>query len=62
LTIARGGWREVKVSVTVPADAGIGDEDKATIRAVGSGGPAEVVLTTRTPVYRAYLPLVVRSP
>jgi uncharacterized membrane protein len=62
LTIARGGWREVKVVVTVPADAPVGAEDVATIRASGSGGSAEVVLTTRTPVHRVYLPLVVRSP
>ncbi|MGC8947469.1 MAG: S8 family serine peptidase, partial [Anaerolineae bacterium] len=61
-TIAGGGWRELKVAVTVPADAGIGAEDVATIRASGSGGFAEVTLVTRTVVHRVYLPLVVRSP
>ncbi|MBC7227429.1 MAG: DUF11 domain-containing protein [Thermoflexales bacterium] len=61
-TIARGGWREVKVAVTVPDSPGIGAEDVATIRASGAGGAAEVVLTTRTPVHRVYLPLVLRQP
>jgi len=60
-TIARGGWRGLKVYVTVPADVAIGAEDTAFIRASGSGGYAEVALTTHTPVYRVYLPLIVRS-
>jgi len=60
-TIARGGWRELKVYVTVPAGPGVGAEDTAVIRASGSGGNAELTLTTRTPVYRVYLPLTVRN-
>ncbi|MBC7227431.1 MAG: S8 family serine peptidase [Thermoflexales bacterium] len=62
VTIARGGWREVKVAVTVPDSPGIGAKDVATIQAIGAGGAAEVTLTTRTPVHRVYLPLVVRQP
>jgi uncharacterized repeat protein (TIGR01451 family) len=60
-TIARGGWRELKVYVTVPEGPGVGAEDAAVIRASGSGRYAEVTLTTRTPVYRVYLPLTVRN-
>ncbi|MFN3762249.1 MAG: carboxypeptidase regulatory-like domain-containing protein, partial [Anaerolineae bacterium] len=59
-TIARGGVREVKVAITVPITVSIGAVDTAVIRASGSGGAAEVALTTRTPVHRVYLPLVVR--
>jgi len=47
--------------VTVPAGPGVGAEDTAVIRASGSGGNAELTLTTRTPVYRVYLPLTVRN-
>ena len=60
-TIARGGWRELKVYVTVPEGPGVGAEDAAVIRASGSGGNAELTLTTRTPIYWVYLPLTVRS-
>ncbi len=60
-TIARGGWRELKVYVTVPESPGIGDEDEAVIRASGSAGYAELALATRVPVYRLYLPLTMRS-
>lgn len=60
-TIARGGRRELKVMVTVPMDASMGAEDNAIIRATGSGDSAEVTLRTRTPVYRVYLPLIMRT-
>lgn len=59
-TIARGGVRQLNVAVTAPLGANPGDADVATIRAAGSGGYAEVTLTTRTP-YRAYLPSVTRD-
>ncbi len=60
-TIARGGWREVKVAITLPTDLLPGAEDVALIRATGSGGYAQVTLNTRTPVFKLYLPLVLRT-
>ncbi|MFN4295135.1 MAG: hypothetical protein ACK4JD_13500 [Thermoflexales bacterium] len=59
-TIARGGVRQLNVAVTAPPGANPGDVDVATIRAAGSGGYAEVTLTTHVP-YRAYLPSVTRG-
>jgi len=58
-TIARGGWRELKVYVTVPPTATGGLTDTAVVRATGSGGYAEATLTT-TALYQVYLPLVWR--
>ncbi|MGC8781947.1 MAG: NEW3 domain-containing protein, partial [Anaerolineae bacterium] len=60
-TIARGGWREVQVAVTVPADARWDVADAAIIRATGRAGRREVTLTTRVPGWRTYLPLVLRD-
>ncbi|MGQ9768823.1 MAG: hypothetical protein ACUVR4_06955, partial [Anaerolineae bacterium] len=59
--IAAGDQRELKVTVTVPDDAPPGAADQADIQASGSGGQATLTLTTRTPVRRIYLPLVLRN-
>ncbi len=61
LTIARGGWRTVVVTVTVPLTAGDEEQDNAVIVAQGSGGPAQVTLTTTAVWRRVYLPLVTRN-
>jgi uncharacterized repeat protein (TIGR01451 family) len=60
-SIAAGGWRTLEVYVTVPPGITGGEQDVATIRATGSGGHADVVLTTVTGQRRVYLPLVVRN-
>ncbi len=59
--IAAGGQRELKVYVTVPTNTPAGTVDEAIIQATGSGGFRQVTLRTRTPVFRVYLPLVVRN-
>jgi uncharacterized repeat protein (TIGR01451 family) len=60
-TIAPGGWRLVEVYVTVPAGASGVAPDVAVIRATGSGGYAEVTLTTTLARRRVYVPLVMRN-
>jgi len=60
-TIARGGWREVQVYVTVPPTATGGLSDAAVVRATGSGGYAESTLTTTATGYTLYLPLVIKG-
>jgi len=60
-TIARGGWRELKVYVTVPVTATGGLSDAAVVRATGSGGYAEATLTTTATGYTIYLPLVIKG-
>ena len=61
-TIARGGWREVQVYVTVPVTVTGGLSDTAVVRATGSGGYAEATLTTTAVWHTLYLPLVVKGP
>ncbi len=58
--VAQGGWRELKVYVTIPTTILDGTMDEAIIQAMGSGGSSQVTLTTRTP-FHVYLPLVVRD-
>jgi uncharacterized membrane protein len=61
LSIAARGNRTVMVYVTVPFTATAERPDVAVVRAAGSGGYAEVALTTRTSSRRVYLPLVLRN-
>jgi len=61
LPIAAGGRRDVQVYVTVPVTAMDGLSDTAVIRATGSGGYAEIQLTTTAVWHKTYLPLVMRD-
>ena len=60
MVIAPGGKRNIQAYVTIPANATAALPDTAVIRATGSGGYAEVTLTTTTTLWRWYLPLVAR--
>lgn len=60
LTIARGGWRTVGVTVTVPPTAVDGEQDEAIIEARGSGDSAPITLTTTAVWRKVYLPLMLR--
>ncbi|MGQ9804151.1 MAG: NEW3 domain-containing protein, partial [Anaerolineae bacterium] len=61
MSIAAGGHRELKVYVTIPSTATADLPDTAVIRASGSGGYDEVVLTTYASSFRVYIPLVLRD-
>mgnify|MGYP005848194909 FL=1 len=61
MNIAAGGRREVKVYITIPFTATADLPDTAVIRASGSGGYDEVVLTTYASSFRIYVPLVLRG-
>ena len=59
--IAAGGRRTLEVYVTLPAGAVAGHPDVAMIRATGSGGYAEVTLTTSAMNHYLYLPLILNN-
>ncbi|HEC34122.1 MAG TPA: DUF11 domain-containing protein [Chloroflexi bacterium] len=61
VALSSGEWALVEVCVTVPVTATDGLSDTAVIRATGSGGYAEVTLTTTVAWHKTYLPLVVRN-
>ncbi len=61
MAIAAGGIRQIQVYISVPLTATAETPDNALIRAVGSGDPSEVTLTTRVATFKCYLPLVMRD-
>ncbi|HFD40742.1 MAG TPA: DUF11 domain-containing protein, partial [Anaerolineae bacterium] len=51
MMIARHGHRKIEMYITVPDSAQSGEQDRAVVRATGSGGYDEIVLTTLVEAY-----------
>jgi subtilisin-like proprotein convertase family protein len=61
VALGPGETAQVTVTVTIPSDAGKGDQDSITVTAASQGSPglsAQVTLTTTADFLRLYLPIV----